>query len=69
MSLRYVQLKARAEAFCAKLNHGLMAVALVLAMTVLMVGTYRTVELLQTLPQDPGGVWGIPAAGAEGNDQ
>jgi hypothetical protein len=58
MSLRYVQLKARAEAFCARLNDGLMAVAVVLAMTVMMVGTYRTVELLETLPPDAMGQWG-----------
>lgn len=66
MTLRYIQLKARAEAFCAKLNDGLIAVALVLAMTVLMVGTYRTVELLETMPQDGLGAWGTAAAGGSG---
>ena len=40
-------LKARAEAFCAKLNDGLAAVALVLAIIVFVSGTYRTIELLE----------------------
>jgi len=62
MTLRYIQLKARAEAVCAKLNDGLTAVALVLAMMVLMVGTYRTVELLETMPQDGPGAWGTAAS-------
>ena len=62
MTLRYIQLKARAEQFCAKLNDGLMAVALVLAMTVLMVGTYRTIELLETLPPDATAQWGVSTA-------
>jgi hypothetical protein len=62
MTLRHVQLKARAERFCAKLNDGLVAVALVLAMTVLMVGTFRTVELLETLPPDAVPQWGVAAA-------
>lgn len=58
MTLRNIRFKARAEAFCAKLNDGLLAVALVLAMTVLMVGTYRTVELLETMPPEGMAQWG-----------
>jgi hypothetical protein len=46
------QLRARAEKFCAKLNDGLAAVALVLAIAVFISGTYRTLELLQLDAQD-----------------
>ena len=61
MSLRSTllstKLKTRAEAFCAKLNDGLAAVAFVLAMAVFMTGTYRTIELLELTAQE-----GLPAA-------
>jgi len=43
--------KARAEAFCAKLNDGLAAVAVVLAITVGIAGTYRTVALFEDAVQ------------------
>jgi hypothetical protein len=43
--------KARAEAFCAKLNNGLAAVAIVLAITVGIAGTYRTVALFEDAVQ------------------
>ncbi len=37
-------MRQRAERFCARLNDGLTAVAIVLAMMVFVVGTYRTLE-------------------------
>ena len=43
--------KARAEAVCAKLNDGLAAVAIVLAITVGIAGTYRTVALFEDAVQ------------------
>jgi hypothetical protein len=52
MTRRFTIFKTRADAFCAKLNNGLAAVALVLAMVVFMVGSYRTVELLELSAQD-----------------
>jgi hypothetical protein len=52
MTRRFSIIKSRADAFCAKLNDGLAAVAVVLAMVVVMVGTYRTVELVQLTAQD-----------------
>ena len=39
--------RGRAEAFFAKLNDGLAAVAVVLAMLVVIVGTYRAVEVAE----------------------
>ncbi|HXQ52637.1 MAG TPA: hypothetical protein VN802_16190 [Stellaceae bacterium] len=53
-------IKSRADAFCAKLNDGLAAVALVLAMVVLMVGTYRTVEMLELTDQGNLAGWDQP---------
>ena len=44
--------KARAEVFCAKLNDGLTAVAFVLAMLVSVVGSYRTIELIEVNAQN-----------------
>jgi hypothetical protein len=52
MMQRSKSLKSRAEAFCAKLNDGLVAVAIVLAMLVSVVGSYRTIELLEAAAQD-----------------
>jgi len=52
MTRRFSLFKSRADAFCAKLNDGLTAVALVLAMAVFMVGTYRTLELLESTDLD-----------------
>lgn len=63
MRLRYARLKARAESFCTKLNAGLMAVALVLAVVVLMVGTYRTFEFAATLPVATQAQWAAAASG------
>ena len=57
MMLRSTKLKTRAEAFCAKLNDGLAAVAFVLAMAVFVTGTYRTLEMLELAAQD-----GLPVA-------
>jgi hypothetical protein len=50
--------RARAERFCSRLNEGLTAVAVVLAMLVFIVGTYRTLETLQ-LSAEPD--WGMTA--------
>lgn len=60
MMPRSRSLKARAEAFCAKLNDGLAAVAIVLAMLVSVVGTYRTLELLESAAQN-GHAMRVPA--------
>ena len=52
MMPRSKSLKARAEAFCVKLNDGLTAVAFVLAMLVSVVGSYRTIELIEVNAQN-----------------
>ena len=52
MMPRSKSFKARAEAFCAKLNDGLAAVAVVLAMLVSVVGSYRTIELIEVSTQN-----------------
>ena len=52
MMQRSKPFKARAEAFCAKLNDGLTAVAIVLAMLVSVVGSYRTIELLESAAEN-----------------
>ncbi len=52
MIRRSISFKARAEAFCAKLNDGLAAVAFVLAMIVSVVGGYRTIELIEDSAQN-----------------
>ncbi len=52
MMPRSKSFKARAEAFCAKLNDGLTAVAVVLAMLVSVVGSYRTIELIEVNAQN-----------------
>ncbi|HUK59684.1 MAG TPA: hypothetical protein VLV50_10680 [Stellaceae bacterium] len=46
--MKKATLRYRAERFCARLNDGLTAVAIVLAMMVFMVGTYRTLENVET---------------------
>jgi hypothetical protein len=56
MTPQSTRLKTRAEAFCAKLNDGLAAVAFVLAVAVFMAGTYRTIELLELTAQDGAGI-------------
>lgn len=68
MTFRYLYWKTRVESLCTKLNDGLMAVALVLAMTVLMVGTYRTVQLLETMAPAAAGQWGDAAAADQAAD-
>jgi hypothetical protein len=55
-------LKRRAERFCARLNDGLTAVAVVLAMLVFMVGTYRTLENVETAIQSSDTTWDVPPA-------
>jgi hypothetical protein len=52
MTRRAIVFKARVEAFCAKLNAGLAAVAFVLAVVVSMVGSYRTIELMEINAQN-----------------
>jgi len=47
MTKGYTGFRARAERFCSRLNEGLTAVAVVLAMLVFIVGTYRTLETLE----------------------
>jgi len=51
MTTGYNSFRARAERFCSRLNEGLTAVAVVLAMLVFIVGTYRTLETLQLSAQ------------------
>ena len=55
-------LKQRAERFCARLNDGLTAVAVVLAMLVFIVGTYRTLENVETAIVTSDSDWNAPAA-------
>jgi hypothetical protein len=52
-------LKRKAERFCARLNDGLTAVAVVLAMLVFMVGTYRTLETVETAIQSSDTTWDV----------
>jgi len=56
----------RAERFCARLNDGLTAVAVVLAMLVFIVGTYRTLENVETAIEASDTTWGVvPAASTQ----
>lgn len=58
--------KHRAERFCARLNDGLTAVAVVLAMLVFIVGTYRTLENVETAIEASDTNWGVvPATAAQ----
>ena len=57
-----VTLRHRAERFCAKLNDGLTAVAIVLAMMVFVVGTYRTLENVETAIAADDANWNAAAA-------
>ncbi len=54
----------RAEQFCARLNDGLTAVAVVLAMLVFIVGTYRTLENVETAIEASDTNWGAAPAAA-----
>jgi hypothetical protein len=58
MTNGYTSFKARAERLCSRLNEGLTAVAIVLAMLVFVVGTYRTLETLELSAQPD---WGSGA--------
>ena len=54
--------KHRAERFCARLNDGLTAVAVVLAMLVFIVGTYRTLENVETAIEANDSDWSVGPA-------
>jgi hypothetical protein len=60
--MKKVTLRYRAERFCARLNDGLTAVAIVLAMMVFMVGTYRTLENVETAIASGDSAWNDAAA-------
>jgi hypothetical protein len=67
-SMRKLTFKHKAERFCARLNDGLTAVAVVLAMLVFIVGTYRTLENVATAIQSSDTDWSaatsVPIQGA-----
>jgi hypothetical protein len=63
-------LRHRAERFCTRLNDGLTAVAVVLAMLVFVVGTYRTLENVETAIASGDTSWNaVPAASSQGSMQ
>ncbi len=63
-------LRHRAERFCTRLNDGLTAVAVVLAMLVFVVGTYRTLENVETAIASGDTSWNAAQSGlAQGATQ
>ncbi len=59
----------RAERFCARLNDGLTAVAIVLAMMVFVVGTYRTLENVEFAMASDDSAWSTAPAGTTQPDR